>query len=83
MKKKTKTKKQQQNNKKNNNKKQQQKNRQTNKQKNNNKNNKQISLGYPLEAPQWGASNEYPQHLFPSSRKRLNNFDPLLNPTFI
>ena len=31
---------------------------------------KNISCGYSLEAPRWGASNEYPQHIFLSRNKK-------------
>ena len=43
---------------------------------------KNICCGYSLEAPQWGTSNEYPQHVFMEKRKIITktclyNFDPL------
>ena len=31
---------------------------------------KNICCGYSLEAPWWGASNEYPQHMFLSRNKK-------------
>ena len=30
-----------------------------------------IFCGYSLEAPPWGASNEYPQHMYSSKNKKL------------
>ena len=36
---------------------------------------KNICCGYSLEAPQWGASNEYTQHMFPwRNKKNINVF---------
>ena len=32
--------------------------------------NKNICCGYSLEVPQWGASNEYPQHMFSLRNKK-------------
>ena len=32
--------------------------------------NKNICCGYSLEAPRWGASNEYPQHMYLSRNKK-------------
>ena len=35
----------------------------------------EMCCGYSLEAPHWGASNEYPQHLFSwRNKKNSNNF---------
>ena len=37
--------------------------------------NKNICCGYSLEAPQWGASNEYPQHMFLlRNKKNIDTF---------
>ena len=35
-------------------------------------------LWYSLEAPRWGASNEYPQHMFLSGNKKTINLIPTL-----
>ena len=32
---------------------------------------KNICCGYSLEAPQWGASNEYPQHMFQRRNQKI------------
>ena len=37
-----------------------------------------ICYGYSLEAPRWGASNEYPQHMFLSRNKKNIMWIPLL-----
>ena len=40
------------------------------------KKNNNNMLWYSLEAPQWGASNEYPQHIFSRRNKQnINSFD--------
>ena len=37
--------------------------------------NKSVCCVYSLEAPQWGASNEYPQHMFSSGNmKNIDTF---------
>ena len=39
---------------------------------------KSICCGYSSEAPRWGTSNEYPQHMFSSSNKKTVNLIPTL-----
>ena len=44
---------------------------------------KNVCCGYPLEAPQRGASNEYPQHMFPWKNKKNINIFPLKKMSYL
>ena len=40
-----------------------------------------ICCGYSLEVPQWGTSNEYPQHVFAQKKKQKNMY--LISPSYL